>query len=301
MAVHNDIFGGVSYLIKPATIRTVAEAQEGRYGLLSLVDRAGGLSTTASTSEKINLFNLSAIEPDVVGEGGKKPLKKPTVTQVSVDVLKLALVLGLTEEQIEDALEDPERFMRVGVLNGFAKKLDAIGTGFSAGSNDTNATRSLRAAVPDDADHRVTLGAETDALRVAISAAMAKLEGRGIAANGVLASTTYAAQVRDARSSVDATVLAYRSFDDVAYGQPVAFSANLPSSGAGKIAAVVGDWSSYSIAIRKALEVRPSAGAVTSDGEVHFAGQYNEVFSVWEMRAGLGVIDPDNFVAIEYA
>lgn len=304
-AINSLVHGGDSYLLRSADIAVIAKPQQTTFGFNSLIN----WKPTASNADKYTLVNRSAYVPDVVAEGNQKPVKRGTNAQVTVDVLKLAEMLAFTDEEVADALLDPEAFMRDGVLAGFAQRLSSVGLGWDAGETyASSSTKSIRSVVTQSVDLDVT---HADGLKRSIAAAKAVVRSKFYSPDGVCLATDLETVIENSRSSIDEVVVAYpNGTRDVAPGIQVVFDGNLHNAytdgdldtldTAGSVVGVVGAWGAYGAKLRNALTSRPATGAVLGNTveDVHFAGQYNEVFTVWEMRAGLGVIDPDAFCAI---
>lgn len=311
MAVHADLIHGI-FPVRAAEVETLTKPQDLRLAAL----QAAGMRRTNNPNLKVNFLDGTALEPEYVADpGAKKALGKPSSSSETIETEKIALVLPMTEEEIEDAEMDVENWLTESVFPGFSIRFSAGLLGRYKGSaNDTKFARSMRAVVPHVAADvvdgsfnaatadSITLGTERDRVRRAIDGAMEILEARGRFPDYAVLSTSFAAMIRRERSEGDETVLAYNSLEDVGFGLPIGFDLNLDRSGSGNVAGYVGAWKrSAKLRLYKGISVGRSSGATLDDGTVVFDGQNNLRIIVVEARFLAGVADPLDFVPILYA
>lgn len=247
-----------------------------------------------------------------VGEGADKPVTGAELAQVTLDIIKAAGIILMTEEMVEDAQADGAAFLNridTDIRAAFADYIDsnAIGrtsTGAITGSFNSELSETTQA---------VELGGTGDALAVAVSAAMGTLEANGYTPTGIIAANDIGGHLRAARMATDATTpLYYDSFTGAAglptiWGLPVARTTNLQTFGAaaaaGRVVAVVGDFTQALFAMRNEIRRKVTTEAtVNVSGTDHRLWQRNETGVLWEMRCGFVVHDLNRaFVAITNA
>lgn len=265
---------------------------------LSRIDRVPG---------KRQKYNVYAGRPTAafVDEAAAKPTTGAEFAQVSVDVKKIATQVIYTEELLEDAQQDPRVLVSADVEGAIADLIDAHALGYAAGSAITGQFNSELTGTTST----VELGTGGDAFAVAVSAALSTIEGNGGRPNGIVAASDVRGLLRDARSASDATVPVFTNGfgrePDSVYGLPIRYTSNLDAlpAGAGKIAAVVGDFTHSVGVIRSDLNVRFSDQAtIDVGGTLHHLWQQNKVAAQWEVRVGYFVHDINRmFVAITNA
>lgn len=214
-----------------------------------------------------------------------------------VNVKKIATILLYEEEELEDAATDPQNLLGPEVEAAFADLIDAHVLGLAAGAAITTGfDQSLHAGVP--AGGEVELGATADALAVAVSAGMAYVEGNGGRPNGLATALDLNQHVRDARDA-NGRPLYQGGMDAIAAnaGQPAstfwglrwATTTNLDAfpAGAGKVAAIGGDWTKTKGIIRRDVTVRVSTDAtVNVAGTDHRTFQQEKVAVKYTIRVG---------------
>lgn len=225
-----------------------------------------------------------------VAEGAAKAATGAEFTELTVNIKKIASVVMYTEELIEDAREDPSVLVGPDVEAAFQDLIDAHSLGYAAG-----------VAITGQFDSELTnttqtdeLGTAGDAFAVAVSAAMERIESNGGRPSGIVAASDVRASLRDARGPGDnaATPTYMAGFNrepDTLYGLPIRYTSNLDGfpAGAGKIAAVVGDYSHAVFAMRRDITIRMSNQAtIDVGGTLHNLFQQNKSAVLWEMRIG---------------
>lgn len=244
-----------------------------------------------------------------VAEGADKPATGAEYAEVTLDVVKGAATVLYTEELIEDAQEDPTVLINNDVRAAFADWVDTN----ALGRNSAGAIVGAFNSELSESTQTVELGAGSDALALAISQAMALIEGNGYVPTGVALPYDARQHLRDARTAGDASQPLYTTDgtfsqpSDTMYGLPLRYTTNLPAySGAaalGRVIGVVGDFSQAVLAIRNDIRVKFSDQAtVNVGGTDHRLWQQNKVASLWEARMGFVAHDLNrSFVAITNA
>lgn len=279
--------GASGALLPDNLVSSVVEQIQRESGALNLVDTA----TTSSRKESIPVYK-GRPQAQFVDEGDAKPVDGGEFSTVSLNVKKLAVIVPFTDEVLADAQEDPRALVTPDVVAAFADAADnAIVNGPSFDSN-----------LVGDADDSVSLGADIneDGLRKSVSQAMAKLEGNGYTANGVLLGPDAGAVIRDARSAVDSTQAIYEVGNPF-YGLSTALSTNLAqlSGTAGDACGVVADWNYARFRVRSDLTLAVSnQAAYTEGGNLVSAFEKNVTLLRWEMRCGFVITDPRAVVVI---
>jgi HK97 family phage major capsid protein len=236
-----------------------------------------------------------------VAEGAAKAATGAEFTELVVNVKKIASVVMYTEELLEDAREDPSVLVGADVEAAFRDLIDAHALGYQAG-----------AAIAGSFDSELTnttqtteLGAAGDAFAIAVSAALEQVEGNGGTPSGIVAASDVRAHLRDARGPGDNSTSpvyapGYNREPDTLYGVPIRYSSNLDGfpAGAGKIAAVVGDFSHAVFALRRDITLRTSTEAtIDVGGTLHNLFQQNKTAVLWEMRVGFAAHDLNRMFA----
>ena len=265
---------------------------------LARVDRVGG---------RRQRYAVYAGRPvaSFVAEGGAKPATGAEFTELTVDVKKIVSMVLLTEEVIEDASENIEALVGPDVEGAIADTIDAHALGMGAGAAIVGQFDSELSATTNT----VELGATGDAFAIAVSEAMGRIEGNGGRPTGVIAASDVRQHLRDARSSNDTTNPAYTDGygrePDSLYGLGLRYSSNLDAfpAAAGKVAAVVGDFTHAVFALRRDLTVRRSTEAtIDVGGTLHHLWQQNKQAVLYETRIGFVAHDLNRmFVAITNA
>lgn len=234
-----------------------------------------------------------------VAEGAAKPVTGAELAEVVLNVKKIATIVLYTEEILEDAQEDPTVLVNADVEAAFADLIDAHSLGYAAGSAitgqfDTELTNTTSTT---------ELGAAPDAYAIAISAAMEAIEGNGGRPTAIVQASDLRAHLRDQKkvtTTDESTPVNTTSVDRVytdgfhrepqdLYNLPFRYTSNLDafSAGAGKVAAVVGDYTHAVFGIRRDMSIRTTSEAtVDVSGTLHHLWQENKVAFQWEMRLG---------------
>lgn len=249
---------------------------------LSRVDRVAG------RRQKYTVYAGRPVA-SFVAEGAAKPTTGAEWAEISVDVKKIVAQVIYTEELLEDAREDPRVLVNADVEGAIADTIDANALGYGAGvaivgnfdSELTNTTMTTE------------LANTGDGFALAVSSLLGQIEGNGGKPNGIVAATDVKGILRDARTSSDTTRPVYTDGfgrePDTIYGVPIKYSSNLDAlpAAAGKIAAVVGDFTHAVFALRKDIAVRFSDQAtIDVGGTLHHLWQQNKTAAQWETRIG---------------
>jgi len=242
-----------------------------------------------------------------VAEAGPKVATGAEYAQVTLDMVKGAAIVMYTQELIEDAQEDPTVLINNDVRSAFADWLDSNALGRTSSGQIVGAFNSELS----ETSQTTEIGTTGDALAKSISAAMALIEGNGYNPTGAILSWTAKANLRDARTTGDASIPLYSGGvqggfvqpDPELFGIPLRFTTNLQAMGApaaGRVIGVVGDFSQAVLGIRQDIQVDFSDQAtVDVGGTLHHMWQQNKVGSRWEARMGFVAHDLNRaFVAI---
>jgi HK97 family phage major capsid protein len=283
-----DTSGG--YLVSDTYGETLQNTIRRESAVLSLsrVDRVPG---------KRQRYAVYAGRPTAafIGEGAAKTATGAELSEVVVNVKKIASIVLYTEELLEDAREDPTVLVSADVEAAFADLIDAHSLGFAAGAAITGSFDSELTNTTQTGE----LGTAGDAIAVAVSKAIEDVEANGGMANGIILASDAKAALRDARGPGDnaATPVYTDGFGrepDTMYGVPIRYSSNLDGfpAAAGKIVGLVGDFTHSVFALRKDITVRSSNQAtVDVSGTPHRTWQENKTAFLWEMRVGFAAHD----------
>lgn len=240
-----------------------------------------------------------------VAEGAAKGVTGAEFSELTLNTKKIATNVIYTEELLEDARIDPRVLVNADVEGAFADLIDAHALGYAAGAAITGQFDSELGST----SATVELGTAGDAFAIAVSSAMATIEANGGRPNGIIAASDVRGNLRDARSAVETTnpvyTDGYQREPDSLYGVPIRYSSNLDAftASAGKVAAVVGDFSHAILGIRKDISVRfTDQATIDVSGTLHHLWQQNKIAAQWEMRVGFVAHDLNRmFVAITNA
>lgn len=285
------------------------------FGLQDAINRraaAWGLSRQERTGGKRLKYTVYGGRPTAsfVAEGAAKPVTGAQFSELTIDIKKIATTVLYTEEMIEDAQDDPQKYVSADVIGAFSDLVDAHVLGQAAGVDIVGQFNSELTQTSQTVEFDQT---KQDGFALAVSAAVALLEGNGYNANGIAASFALKAHMRDARSSFDTTMPIYgRGQDrfgqdvDALYGLPIKWTTNLVTSmtpAANKYLAVVGDFDQAIAVTRKDITIRTSQQAtVDVSGTLHHLFQQNKTAMLWEARVGFAAHDLNRaFVAITNA
>lgn len=240
-----------------------------------------------------------------VAEAGPKPATGAEYAQITLDIVKAAAIVMYTEELIEDAVEDPTVLINNDVRAAFSDYIDSNALGRNAAGTIVGAFNSELS----ETTSTIELGTGGDALPVAISAAMATIEGNGYTPTGAILAHDGKAHLRNARMTVETATPLFQPFGSSSapgdiYGLPLRYTTNLQTfagtAGAGRVVGVVGDFSQAMLAIRNDITVSFSDQAtIDVGGTLHNMWQQNKIGARWEWRGGFVAHDLNRaFVAI---
>jgi HK97 family phage major capsid protein len=241
-----------------------------------------------------------------VAEGADKPATGAELAEVTLDIVKAAGTVMLTEELIEDA--GPALLTRIDadIRLAFADWVDSNALGRNLAGTIVGSFNSELS----ETTQTVEIGTAGDAFAVAVSSAMATIEANGYAPTGIIAANDVGQHLRNARSAADATApLYYDGFQGnpgvpQMYGLPIQRTTNLQTfggtAGAGRVVAIVGDFTNALFAVRNEIRRKVSTEAtIDVGGTAHRLWQQNKLGVLWEMRAGFVVHDLSRaFVAV---
>lgn len=232
-----------------------------------------------------------------VAEGAAKPATGAEFAEVEVNIKKIATTVLYTEEILEDAVEDPRVLVNADVEAAFADLIDAHALGMANGAAIVGQFDSELVGTTSTRE----LGTDADSAAVAVSASLEAVESNGGNVTAIVAASDLRAHLRDQRKAGDlATEPVYTNgFDrepDSIYGKPIRYTSNLDGfpAAAGKVVAVIGDYTHAVFAMRRDLSVRVSTEAtVNVSGTDHHLWQQNKLAMQWEMRIGFFAHDLD--------
>jgi HK97 family phage major capsid protein len=270
-----------------------------------LLREAGAIAVAGDvrrTSARQTQFPIWLGKPTAgfVGEGAAKPATGAEFGQSTINVKKVASIVLFTDEMIEDVQRgDLNVLVDSGVRSAINDVVDANAVGKSNGTNLTTAFDSALRATTNTVEYDAT---KADALELAVSAALGKLEQAGYAGdNGVLLGFGFAQAIRDARSSNDTTQRVYDANRDPLFGLPSFYSTNLnnraDTAAATKILGFVVHRPNLHVRVRKDVTVNVSTEATVNDGTAdRKLFQENLTAVRYETRLGFMVHDINNAV-----
>jgi HK97 family phage major capsid protein len=235
-----------------------------------------------------------------VAEGGPKVATGAEYAEVTLDIVKAATVVMYTQELIEDAQDDPTILINADVRAAFADYIDSNALGRNAAGTIVSSFNSELSETTQTVELANTGG---DRVAVAVSAAMALVEGNGYTPTGVILAHDARQHFRDARMATETTQQVYSGSEGgyvqpspVLFGLPIGYTTNLQTiagtAAAGRVVGVVGDFSQALLAIRNDIRIKFSDQAtVDVGGTQHRLWQQNKVASLWETRLGFVVHD----------
>lgn len=241
-----------------------------------------------------------------VAEGADKPATGAELASVTLDIVKAAGVVMLTEELVEDAGGALLGRIDTDIRVAFADWVDANAIGRTAGGTIVGSFNSELS----ETTSVVELGTTGDAFAVAVSAAMGTLEANGYTATGIIAANDVGVHLRNARTAADASKpLYYDGFNanpgiPSIFGLPVQRTTNLQTfagaAAAGRVVAIVGDFTNALFAVRNEIRRKVSTDAtIDVSGTQHRLWQQNKLGVLWELRAGFVAHDLNRaFIAI---
>lgn len=233
------------------------------------IEQVGDARATNNRSESYPIW-LGQPTASFVGEGARKPVTGAELGTATMTVKKIATIVPLTDEFVEDLQYDTfNALVDAGVRTAIRDVVDANLIGKSAGTNITGNFDSMLRSTTSAVELPATGG---DRLRLAISAAMGILEanGYGNPANmGVILPGDIPQHIRDARTAFDATTPVYAESDPF-YGLPVSYSTNLntfaSATAATSIKGFVVSRPNLHLRIRRDVTVAVSNEATINDG-----------------------------------
>lgn len=292
--------GAGGYLIQPDYAAPLIDA----IARETAVDKLGLTIERTNTRKRIYPRLVGRPTAGFVDEAADSPVTGAEFGRITIVVKKIATTILYTEEELEDAYADPESMLGPEVEQAFAVLIDAHILGMSAGAAITSqftdeggTAQDLHSQVP--AGGEVELGAADDALALALSAGAAYVEGNGGMVTGVAVANDLKQHIRDARDA-DGRPLYMAAGGVPGLTQPnidgFAFTTNLDAlpAGAGKVAAIGGDWKYGKLVLRRDLSVKVSTEATVLEGaNEHRTFQQDKIAVKYTMRAGFGVHQGD--------
>lgn len=250
--------------------------------------------TRVGTNKVIHSEYVGRPTAAFVAESGDKPVTGAEFAELTINIKKIATTVLFTEEMLDDAVEDPRRFVGPDVVGAITDLIDQHALGMAGASQVTTSFDAMLRSTTAN----VELGTTGDAFAIAVSAAMSTIEGNGYTPTAILAASDMRGLLRDARATTETTTpvftQGYQREPDTVYGLPIVWTSNLDAlpAGANKIAAIVLDGRQALGAIRNDIRVKTSDQAtVTVGGTPRNLWQKNETAILWETRIGFNVHD----------
>jgi hypothetical protein len=299
-----DAAGG--YLIRPeyGQVLVDAVAAESALGQFVSVER------TKTRKRKYTRL-VGRPTASFVGEGADIPATGAEFGEIEVNVKKIGTTILYTEEELEDAEEDPQALVNSQVETAFAQLIDAHALGMGAGVPlTTQFDNSFNAGVKSK---RIELGTAGDAWPTAVSDAMGYIEDNGGTPNGVIAATDLRKYLRDQRRETEKTEPAltdgFSKATPDTYDLPHGYTTNLDGFPAGevgageakqgKVVAVVGDFTHAKYILRQDIRIKLADQAtVNVGGTDHRTWQQDKIAIKWTMRVGFNVHQVDGLFAV---
>jgi hypothetical protein len=134
-----------------------------------------------------------------VAEGADKPATGAELASVTLDIVKAAGVVMLTEELIEDAGGQLLARIDADIRTAFADWVDSNALGRTSGGTIVGSFNSELS----ETTSTVELGTTGDAFAIAVSSAMATIEANGYQPTGIIAANDVGQHLRNARTALD--------------------------------------------------------------------------------------------------
>jgi HK97 family phage major capsid protein len=292
--------GSGGYAVRPQYGPTLIDA-------INRESAVAALATVRQVNTSVEKYLVYKGRPQAafVAEGAPKAATGAEFAEAAVNMKKIAATVMYTEEMLADAIVDPTSLVNNDVTIAFADLTDAHALGMQAGAAiTTNFDSGLT-----NTTQTVELGTTGDALAVAISVAMGKIESNGYRPNGIILANDGRVHMRAARGSGDFAAqplytAGFAQEPTSMYGLPITYSTNLTTFAAaaasGNVVGLVGDFSNAILGIRKDIEMRATAEAtIDVGGTLHHLFQQNKTAILWEARMGFLAHDLDrSFCAI---
>lgn len=262
----------------------------------------GRIKSVGSNVVKVPLY-LGGAEAYVVGEGQVVPVTTVEVDATSYAIKKFGSIVKFTSEQVEDDSFVPTllELVKADVTGAIGDMVDAHALGMAAGEAITSTFSFALTAGSQEVNLASFIRADgtprADRLKRAVSKAKHLLVKKGHKATGVIWSVDASYELEDARTEGDDTKEAYTAANPF-YDLTFTFDSNLSDiedPAEGSVVGVVGDFRKLQVALRRAIEVRPSREA-SVQGESSY--EQDLVALRWLMRIGIGCAFPSAFVRI---
>ena len=311
----SSVLAAGGYLIQP----------EYQNALLSRVARENAVFSMAdtiqvNTNQVIWPVYLGRPTAGFVAEAATKPTTGAEFGTLQANLKKIATNVRYTREILDDAAQNPQLLIGpdvVAAINDLAE-YHALGTHAGAANTTATFTTSFDSALLNTTSEAEMTGTSGDRFAVALSSALATLEGRGYVNNlSVLAGYRLKQELRDARDSQLRPIF----FDSLTgagdvprvMGLPIRFSTNINKTDAGtydwgtpglvggagspeKTVALVGDFSNAKAVIRSDIRIETFREATL---DLVNLAETNQVAVQYETRIGFQVYDLNNaFVRI---
>lgn len=297
--------GAGGFLIQPEYSAPLVDAIARR----TAIDKVGVRVERTRTRKKIYPRLIGRPTAAFTDEAADSPVSGAEFGKITIVVKKISTTILYTDEELADAYADPEALLSPEVEAAFALIMDGHALGLVGGASITSAFRDEDGVV-QDVHSKIPVGGQIeydqtkqDAFALANSAGAAWVEGNGGTVTGIAAANDMRQSLRDARDGQGrplyqagntAMGVIDRSQDEIS---GLAFTTNLDAfpAGAGKVAAIGGDWTHARMVIRQDIVVKATTEATVRDGAGvdHRTFQQDKVAVKWTARAGFGVHQGD--------
>lgn len=228
-----------------------------------------------------------------VGEGERIQTSKPTWIHPVITAKKLAVIVPVTKEKLEDSTINVFSELRENIAEAFYTAIDAagiFGTNSPFSTNLMKAIENSKAVVTDNSN-----------LDLAISDAMAMVEEKGYDPNGFIGRVGVKNQLRKLRDNNGAPAYVNGTSGTELYGQAIEFVRNGAWSNA-KADVITGAWKYSIVGIRDGIEYEvlkeaTLQGTLDTDGKPLSLAEQDMVAIKATMRIGYLVVKEDAFAA----
>lgn len=297
-----DGAGGV--LIQPEYSAPLVDA----IARATAIDKMGVPIERTSTRKKIYPRLVGRPTAAFVDEAADSPVTGAEFGRLTIVVKKISTTIVYTEEELADAYANPESLLGAEVEAAFAQLIDAHALGYAGGAVITSSFKDEDGVAMDvfskiPVGGKPELGGTADAFMLANSAGAGWVEDNGGTVTGVAVASDVKRSLRDARDADGrplyqtgqaALGVIDRTQDQI---DGVGWTTNLDAfpAGAGKVAAIGGDWSHTKLVMRQDIVAKMTTEATVVDGAAvqHRTFQQDKVAIKWTARMGFGVHQGD--------
>ena len=260
----------------------------------SSILRMSAVESMASDTKKFNVL-AEGSSAYWVGEGERIQTSGATWIHPEIKAKKLAVIIPVTREKLEDSVIDVFGELRPLIAEAFYKKIDAaclFGTDSPFATSIWGAIEDSGMIVVDDTN-----------IDIAVSDAMALVEEAGLEPDGFIGRIGTKNMLRKLRDSVGAPAYVNGTSGEELYGEPIEFVRN-GAWDSTKADLITGAWNYSIVGIRDELkyEVLTEAtlqGTLDTDGKPLSLAEQDMVAIKATMRLGFLVVKDDAFAAFK--